>query len=161
MFHVQKHDWYGCGVATAAMTAELTYEEAANRCGELEPGALRDPHRLRRTLVNLTGCAWMGVEPFRPPLLSELPLPDHFVAVLLQDDQERPRYSQWVVLKGSLVHDPQYATAHVLAHYPRRSWFVNCLLEPAQPERLSDLRANRIDAVLRELAAELTVGTSP
>ena len=58
MFHVQKQEWKGCAIATAAMLIGETYEEVAATCPDLKPADLGWPVRLRKLLQTLTQTKW-------------------------------------------------------------------------------------------------------
>jgi hypothetical protein len=162
MFHVAKQDHMGCAIATAAMIAGLTYEQAAGRCLNWSPAEVRYDHRLRQLLAELTPTAWESTELWRPYQVRDFPLPDWPVPLFLRDSWRRPRYGQWVAASGTLIHDPGLNLAFSVAEYPRRDWVVASLLEPARPALLRRGESRtRVALVLQELAAEMSEWSSP
>jgi hypothetical protein len=162
MFHTPKEDFMGCALATAAMIADATYEEVAARCAGTDPARLRRPNQLRRLLQRMTQDRWRRAWLWRPRPVREFPFPDWPVAALIQDAWWRPRFGQWVAVKGSLVHDPALPGAVSIAQYPRKDWLVTHLIQPARPEGFGR-RAHRTRAafVLKELAGQLAGGLAP
>lgn len=154
MKHVRKQDWMGCAVATAAMLADLTYEEVAAWPSLPDLARTRWPKELCALLTRVTDCEWR-VTPFwlRHPMLAHFSFPEWPVAVFLQDAPFHPRLGQWVVVKRNLVHDPGEGTVYTVSKYPRRQWRMASLVEPRQPSVFAGdqarRRLNRIRQVLQ------------
>src|SRR5262245_60202076 len=160
MKHVAKQDWMGCAVATAAMVADLTYEEVAARPSLPDLARTRDPKGLRALLAGVTGSEWrLTTFRFRRPVLAHFSFPEWPVAVFLQDAPWRPRLGQWVVVKRELVHDPGEWTVYTVRKYPRRDWRIASLAQPRRPASFAaDQDRRRIDRIRRVLKMEMTSG---
>ncbi|HMC88974.1 MAG TPA: hypothetical protein VKI17_05480 [Gemmataceae bacterium] len=157
MKHVAKQDWMGCAVATAAMLADLTYEEVAARPLLPDLARTRRPRELRALLAGLTGSEWrVTTFWFRRPVLAHYSLPDWPVAVFLQDAPFRPRLGQWVVVQRELVHDPGERTVYTVSKYPRRDWRIASLARPRRPAAFAGEQAcRRIDRMRQVLQMEM------
>src|SRR6266404_3174186 len=107
MKHVSKQDWMGCAVASAAMLADLTYEEVAARPWLPKLSRTRWPKEFCALLERVTDCEWRFTYFWiRRPALAQFSFPEWPVAVFLQDAAFLPRLGQWIVVKRDLVHDP-------------------------------------------------------
>jgi hypothetical protein len=154
MKHVAKHDWMGCAVATAAMLADLTYEEVATRPSLPTLARTRWPKELCALLEGVTDSEWhITTFLFRPPVLARFCFPEWPVAVFLQDMPYGPRLGLWVVVKQELVHDPGETIAYAVSKYPRRDWRIASLAQPRRPAAFAAeqdrRRMDRIRQVLR------------
>lgn len=154
MKHVRKQDWMGCAVATAAMLADLSYEEVAAWPSLPSLARTRWPQEMCTLLESVTECKWRVTTLWsRRPMLAHFSFPEWPVAVFLQDAPFYPRRGQWVVVKRNLVHDPGENTVHMANKYPRREWRIASLAEPQQPVAFVEDQArrciNRIHQVLQ------------
>ena len=154
MKHVAKQDWMGCAVATAAMLADLTYEEVAARPSLPDLARTRCPKELSGLLEGITESKWrVSTLWFRRPVLAHFSFPEWPVAVLLQDAPFRPRLAQWVVVKRDLVHDPGERTVYLVSKYPLRDWRIAGLVQPRRPAAFAvdqgRRRFNRVRQVLQ------------
>jgi hypothetical protein len=157
MKHVAKRDWMGCAVATAAMLADLTYEEVAARPSLPGLPRTRLPQALCALLQGVTGSQWR-VSTFwlRRPLLNHFSFPEWPVAVFLQDAPYRPRLGQWVVVNREIVHDPGEGTGYTLRKYPRHDWRIASIAQPRRPATFAaDQVRRRIDQIRQELQTEM------
>jgi hypothetical protein len=144
MKHVPKKDWMGCAVATAAMLADLTYEEAAACHMNLDLARTRWPQALCALLKDVTDTKWQVTSHwFRRPALAEYQVPECPVAVFLEDAPFRPRFGQWIVVKRDIVHDPGANTVYTVGRYPRRDWYVTCVAHPVRPAEFARNQVRR------------------
>ena len=152
MLHVQKQDFMGCAIAAAAMIAGRTYREVAEHPWGGDPAIVRYSARLQRLLEVLTRTPWRLVLPAPQVTVAELDTPAWPVPVFVEDD----RNGQWIVADRGTIHDPQYRTAVALAFYPRQSWRVSQILEPADRPHF-DVRPREADrtVLLRQVLATL------
>jgi len=152
MKHVIKQEWMGCAVATAAMLADLTYEEVAARPSLPDLARTRWPKELCALLEGVTGSAWrVSTFWFRRPVLARFSFPEWPVAVFLQDAPFRPRLGQWVVVKRNLVHDPGERLAYTVSKYPLREWRITALAQPHRPAVFAGEQARRRIARARQV----------
>jgi hypothetical protein len=163
MKHVAKQDWMGCAVATAAMLADLTYEEVAARPSLPDLARTRAPKELCALLKGVTDSAWrVTTFWFRRPMLAHFAFPEWPVAVFVQDALFRPRRGQWVAVKRDLVHDPGEWTVYTLSKYPRRDWRILWLAQPRRPAAFAgDQARRRIDRIRQVLQMEGLVVAEP
>ena len=138
MKHICKQEWMGCAVATAAMVADLSYDEAAAHSPDLNAAGLRtaqgvaspfgkgDRHRLATLAV-----------PTSAAKRARFPFPPWPVAVFIEDAAPRPRFGQWIVAKADVVHDPGQPRAQSARRYPLRYWLVTWVAQPVCPEQLA------------------------
>src|SRR5262249_20482068 len=134
MKHVAKQDLMGCAVASAAMLADLTYEEVAARPSLPDLARTRWPKEFCALLNGVTDSEWrVTTFWFRRPVLAHFSFPAWPVAVFVQDAPSRPRLGQWVVVKRELVHDPGERTVYTVSKYPRRDWRIASLAQPRRP----------------------------
>jgi hypothetical protein len=153
MKHIPKKDWMGCAVATAAMIAELTYEEVAACQLNLDVAGMRWPRALCALLKDVTDTNWKVKSYwFRRPALGQFFVPESPVAVFLQDAAFRPRLGQWIVVKREIVHDPGEKNVFTVSTYPRRDWRVAYYAHPVRPAEFARnqarQRADKIHHVL-------------
>jgi hypothetical protein len=152
MKHVIKKQWMGCAVASAAMLAEVSYDEAAAHWPEVSDADLRRPQEFCALLESLTETRWHLSDCWVPcRALGQFEVPDHPVAVFIENDQ----FGQWVVLKGELVHDPGAYSPFLISRYPYRDWRVTHVAQPQRPEEVEQfLKQNllkRLSTALRPL----------
>jgi hypothetical protein len=133
MFHVQKQHWMGCAIATAAMLTDRTYEEVSAASRRARPADLRWTAPLRRLLQRLTKTRWCRAWLWRARPVRDFVFPDFPVAAFIQDRRRCARFGQWIGVKGSLIHDPEFGGACHVAKYPRRDWYVAQLIQPSRP----------------------------
>jgi hypothetical protein len=157
MKHVAKKDWMGCAVATAAMLADLTYEEVAARPSLPDLARTRYPKELCALLAAVTGSKWrITTFWFRRPVLAHFSFPEWPVAVFLQDAPYRPRLGQWVVVNRDIVHDPGEWTVYTVRKYPRHDWRIVSLAQPRRPATFaSDQARRRLDKCRQLLQREM------
>jgi hypothetical protein len=152
MNHVPKQQWMGCAVATAAMLADLSYEEVAAHWPDLDEARMRYPRELCTLLEAVTDTEWQLSPCWHPqPHVHQFSFPQWPVAVFIQDAALRPRFGQWIVLKDKIVHDPGARTAYSVTKYPLRDWVVTCVAHPVRPDDLARCRARKRLARLRNL----------
>jgi hypothetical protein len=150
--HILKQQWMGCAVATAAMLADLSYEEVAGHWPDLDEARTRCPQELCALLEAVTDTEWQFSPCWAPqPPVHQFPVPRWPVAVFIQDADLSPRFGQWIVLKDDLVHDPGEWTTYVATRYPRRDWVVTCVVQPVRPDELARNRARKRAERLRNL----------
>ena len=142
----------GCAVASAAMLAEVSYDEAAAHWPEVSDADLRRPQEFCALLESLTETRWHLSDCWVPcRALSQFEVPDHAVAVFIENDQ----FGQWVVLKGELVHDPGAYSPFLISRYPYRDWRVTHVAQPQRPEEveafLKQSRLKTLSTALRPL----------
>jgi hypothetical protein len=156
MKHVPKQDWMGCAVATAAMLADLTYEEVAACRSSSDVARMRWPKELCALLKRVTDSEWQVTSGwFRRPALAEFSFPEWPVAVFLQDAPFRPRLGQWIVVKRDIVHDPGERTVYTVSKYPRRDWRIAWFAQPRRPAAFAEDQARRrIDTIRHVLQIE-------
>lgn len=155
MNHVPKQQWMGCAVATAAMLADLGYDEVAAHWPDLDEARMRCPREMCALLEAVTDTEWQ-LSPCWHPLkrVQEFSSPQP-VAVFIQDDGLCPRFGQWIVLKREIVHDPGEWTVCVATRYPRRHWVIACVAQPARPDELARILARkRLEKVRIALQAD-------
>ena len=152
MKHVIKKQWMGCAIASAAMLAEVSYDEAAAHWPDVSDADLRLEKEFCALLESLTETRWHLSHcwcPYRA--LGQFEVPDHAVAVFIENDQ----FGQWVVLKGELVHDPGAHSPFLISRYPYRDWRVTYVAQPQRPEEveqfLKQSRLKRLSTALRPL----------
>ncbi len=156
MFHVLKKDFMGCGVATAAMMSQMSYEEAVESFGHPSVAKLRDARRLRKFLETLTETKWVSGFHLWPYPLKNLSLPEWPLALFIQNSQWFPRFGQWIVVRGKLIYDPAFPKPLLRRVYPLRNWFVNHILKPKQPAQLRKIvLQRRFERVLEELSDQI------
>jgi hypothetical protein len=162
MFHIPKKHPTGCAVATAAMIADLTYDEVAAWGLKPDPAKLRYTRQLLALLEDLTEMRWRTSGIWRPHTVGSYHFPAGPVAVLIQDAWLRPRYGQWIAVRGPIIHDPGLPCACLVKHYPRRDWSVSAVLEPRESGRPGRWGARpRAAFILEELSAQLASLESP
>jgi hypothetical protein len=155
MFHIPKEEFMGCAIASAAMVADLSYEEAASFCGGASAEELRWVNKFPRFLENVTKIRWVRAGPLWPCLLGKTSFPDFPVAALIRDQQWAPHYGQWIVVKGKLVHDPGLPRAVFMYEYPYKNWYLSEVLRPKKPADLKKRSfAERLDKVFQEVSSE-------
>jgi hypothetical protein len=159
MKHIRKQQWMGCAVATAAMLAELGYDEVAAHWPDLNAARMRWPRELRALLESVTDTdwrlsqCWYPVQPVR-----EFPFPEWPVAVFIEDSATTPRFGHWIVVREEIVLDPGESGAHTVSRYPRRNWLVTWVAQPARPDELARNQARNRLRVLRAALRLLEVG---
>jgi hypothetical protein len=156
MKHVPKQEWMGCAVATAAMLADLTYEEVAARQLTTDIAGTRWPKEFCALLKCVTETEWKATATwFRPRVFSSFSFPQWPVAVFLQDAPFRPRTGHWIVVKRDVVHDPGERSAYALTRYLRRDWHIGCLAQPVRPLQFARYQLRRrMDAIQHVLERE-------
>jgi hypothetical protein len=158
MKHIPKQEWMGCAVASAAMVADLGYEEVSAHWPDLSAARLRGPKDLCDLLESVTETRWQLSQcrhPAQP--VHKFPFPDWPVAVFINDAALRPRFGQWIVVRGEIVHDSGQASAHIVSRYPLRNWVVTWIAEPVRPDELARSQVrNRRRAVRDALRFMLT-----
>jgi hypothetical protein len=138
MKHIPKQEWMGCAVASAAMVADLTYDEVSAHWPDLKAARLRGAKDFCDLLESVTETRWQLSQCWRPAqAVHKFPFPDWPVAVFINDAALRPRFGQWIVVRGEIVHDPGLSSAHIVSGYPFRNWVVTWITEPVQPEELA------------------------
>jgi hypothetical protein len=140
----------GCAVATAAMLADLSYEEVNGL--ELDNARMRWPQELHALLEAVTDTKWQLLpcwHPLKP--LHEFSFPPYPVGVFINDSALCPQFGQWIVLKNEIVHDPCEWTAYAASRYPRRDWVVTCVAQPVRPAELAQRKARLRQARLRNV----------
>jgi hypothetical protein len=152
MKHVIKKQWMGCAVASAAMLAEVSYDEAAGHWPKMSDADLRRPQEFCALLESLTETRWHLSHCWFPcRALSQFEVPDHPVAVFIENDH----FGHWVVLKGELVHDPGAYGPFLISRYPYRGWWVTHVAQPQRPEEveafLKQSRLKTLTTALRPL----------
>lgn len=163
MLHIPKREFMGCAVATAAMLADVTYEQAADEGWPSTPERLRWDYKLKELLESLTNVKWKLSSCWWPARVRKYRFPDWPVAVFIEEAWPSAQYGQWVAVRGRLIHDPGYACVFPAERYPLRDWFVTNTLVPASPERLTRDTSSRrrVAYVLQELSAEMAVKDLP
>jgi hypothetical protein len=120
MKHIVKQEWMGCAIATAAMLADVPYEEVIVPRAKSAAARLRQRKALCALLKRETGTKWyLRSSWLYPPSLSQFAFPRWPVAVFIQDSPFRPRFGQWIVVNTSIVHDPGEKTVYTVNSYPR------------------------------------------
>jgi hypothetical protein len=77
MKHIPKQEWMGCAVASAAMVADLSYDEVAAHWPDLDAARLRDGKDFCNLLESVTETRWELSQCWHPvKAVSELPFPD-------------------------------------------------------------------------------------
>jgi hypothetical protein len=146
MNHIRKQEWMGCAVATAAMLADLSYDEVAAHWPDLTSAQLRWPRDMRALLESVTETEWQFSQcwhPVRP--VRDFPFPHEPVAVFIEDAAPYSRFGQWIVVRDEIVHDPGQSGAYLTSRYPLRDWLVTWMAKPAQPAELAHSQArNRL-----------------
>jgi hypothetical protein len=161
MKHVVKEQWMGCAVASAAMLADLTYEDIAARTPALDAARLRWPHELCALLGGVTGARWRYTACWSPrPELCRFAAPLWPVAAFVQDAPSRPRLGQWVVIHGEIVHDPESRSAQHMSRYPRRNWRIAWVAQPVRPAEFAECQAQRHLEKLRTVLSVEGVGSA-
>ena len=147
MNHVPKRQWLGCAVATAAMLADLNYEEVAAHWPDLDEARMRYPRELCALLEAVTDTEWQFSPCWHPQRrVRQFSFPQWPVAVFIRDAELHPRFGQWIVVKDDIVHDPGDWTAFVVNRYPRRDWVVTVVAQPVRHEEFARNRAlNRLE----------------
>src|ERR1700722_13464601 len=160
MKHVPKKEWMGCAVATAAMLADLTYEEVAGSRLNLDIARMRDPNEFCSLLKNVTNTEWRVTSGgFGRRELSRFSFPQWPVAVFHQDSPYFPRSGQWIVVKTDIVHDPGGKTVYTVRSYPHRDWHIAWIAQPVRPLEFARNQARRrMDTIRHVLEME---GLSP
>jgi hypothetical protein len=158
MKHIPKQEWMGCAVASAAMVADLSYDEVAAHWPDLDAARLRGAKDLCNLLESVTEIRWKLSQCWRPmKAVHEFPFPDWPVAVFINDAALRPRFGQWIVVRGEIVHDPGHSSAHIVSRYPLRDWVVTWITQPVRPNELARSQVrNRLRAVRNTLLPLLT-----
>lgn len=156
MRHVPKQKWMGCAVATAAMLADLSYEEVAASQLKMDIARTRWPKELCVLLQGVTETRWqLTTFWFHRPALAHFSFPQWPVAVFLQDRPFRPRVGQWIAVKREIVHDPGERMVHTVNGYPRRDWHIACFAQPVRPAEFAQNQARRrMDIIRRVLEME-------
>ena len=153
MKHIRKQQWMGCAIASAAMLAELSYDEVATHWPQLNEAQMRWPRELRALLESVTDTDWQLSQCWHPVQpLREYPLPQWPAALFIEDRAQKPRYGHWIVAKGEIVHDPGESGAYHLKRYLRKDWVVTWIAQPSQPDELTERQArNRLRTVRNAL----------
>jgi hypothetical protein len=147
MNHIPKQQWLGCAVATAAMIADRSYEEVAAHWPDLDEAGTRSPGKLCALLEAVTDTEWHFSPCWYPqPRVDEFVPPPWPVCLFIQNDGLRPRFGQWIVLEGEVIHDPGERTVHAVSAYPRRDWVVSLVAQPVRPEELAQIRDRKAAA---------------
>jgi hypothetical protein len=158
MFHVPKEEFMGCAIASAAIIADLSYDEAASFCGGESAEELRWVNKFPKFLETVTKTRWVRAGPLWPCLLGKTSFPDFPVAALIRDQQWFPNFGQWIVIKGKLVHDPGLPNALLMHEYPFKGWYMSEVLRPKNP---ADLRkrqfSERLNGFFKEITNEIAV----
>jgi hypothetical protein len=144
MYHVPKQQWLGCAVATAAMLADRTYEEVAGHWPDLDEALTRNSRELCALLEAVTDTPWRLSPCWHPcARVAAFVPPPWPVAAWIQDDAHRPRFGQWIVVRGELIHDPGQSSAQHVARYALRDWVVTMVAEPVRPVQLEQNQYQR------------------
>jgi hypothetical protein len=134
----------GCAVASAAMLADLSYEEAAAQSSGVDPARLRWPKELCGLLRRVTRNPWRLTSYWFPlHTLRRFSFPSWPVAAFVQDGHILASAGQWIVVKRDVVHDPGTQTVHTLTSYPLRAWRVSWLVEPVRPAEFARRQGER------------------
>jgi hypothetical protein len=153
--HIAQRRPLDCAVASAAMAANVPYEEAAalspdvtGTCGL----AVGEVHPL---LEAVTGVRWHGPEFGWFRRVGRLPGTEQPLVVITR----RP-WHLWalhcVVLAGRWVHDPWFWRGYLQSDYPLRHWRVEWIFRAAAPELLGVARRSR-----KQPVALIRPGCSP
>ncbi len=138
MKHIPKQEWLGCAIASAAMVADLTYDEVAAHWPDLDAARLRGAKELCSLLESVTETRWELSQCWRPvKAVRAFPFPDWPVAVFINDAALRPHFGQWIVVRREIVHDPSQPSAHIVSRYPLRDWVVTWITQPMRPDELA------------------------
>jgi hypothetical protein len=157
MRHIPKQEWMGCGVASAAMIAFLSYEDVATHWPEFDAASLRNPGGFCSLLESVSQIRWHLSQCWHPvKKVCEYPFPQWPVAVLIADSVPHSQFEQWIVVRGSIVHDPGHWTAHAVSTYPRRNWLVRWMAEPVRPEELVQSQAQNRRRAVRNALRDLS-----
>lgn len=142
MNHIRKQKWMGCAVATAAMVADLSYEDVAAHWPDLTDAQLRWPNHLCSLLESVTETRWQVSQCWYPlKTVEEFPCPEWPIAVFISGPQPQPRFSQWIVLKGEIVHDPGDWGPRLRSRYRLRDWLVTWTAQPLRPNDFGQTQA--------------------
>ena len=152
MKHIPKQQLMGCAVASAAMLADVSYEEVAAHWPDLDEARMRWPREFCALVEAVTDSEWHFSPCWHPQLpVRKFPFPKWPVAAFIQDADLRPRFGQWIVVRHEIVHDPGEWAAHIVSRYPRRDWVVTCMAQPAWPEDLAQSLSQKRLHKLRNL----------
>jgi hypothetical protein len=118
-----------CCIAAVAMIAGVTYEQAlAAYPGSSALARGVRPAEMERLLTRLTGTPWHRLMPLAQWRLEDVHLPDRPFVVYLRLPW-RFRLAHSIVVKGRMVHDPNYTHALLRDQYPKRHWRVICIFQ--------------------------------
>ena len=148
MLHVSQKNGTDCGIATAAMIAGVTYEEASSKCASSSFTTQGlEFAEMRHLLERITRIRWRIKWQWWIRPLSYFQLLDEPAAILLQGDH----YGHWVAGKGGIIHDPAFASAFTLGRYPRRQWKVVLQVKPIKAGELLIHHRRRRLQIIQEL----------
>jgi hypothetical protein len=129
MLLVRQRGSYDCGVAVAAMVAQVRYEAVLDRLiTGLSAGNPLRGLDVWRTLEDVTQKAWWMDELWTPWLqVGTYPFPDGPTAVLTQRADGSRHY---VAVSGGLVYDPLLGVPFVQNEYPGKDSWVVTIFRP-------------------------------
>jgi hypothetical protein len=159
MKHIQKEQWMGCAVATAAMFGDLDYGEASEHRPNMDPARMRSPTELRALLQAVTGTRWRYQTCWFPrKRVDKLAFPRWPMAAFIIDREFWTRRGQWIVVKDGIVHDPGFPRCYTAESYPLRDWRVLWIAAPVRPQEWARAReAKRLERFRSSLEAEITL----
>jgi len=139
LVHVPQRCPFDCVVASAAMVANVTYEEALAHCPVKPWERGLSPQATLRLLKGLTGIAWQDPRFGWFRRVCSLPAQEQgqlaFVCTRLS-----LRATHCIALQGEWVHDPELPRGFRARHYPRRRRRVFLVFRPATPASLAEVR---------------------
>src|SRR5438874_3164474 len=104
MKHIPKQQLMGCAVASAAMLADVSYEEVAAHWPDLDEARMRWPREFCALVEAVTDSEWHFSPCWHPQLpVRKFPFPKWPVAAFIQDADLRPRFGQWIVVRHEIV----------------------------------------------------------
>ena len=157
MKHIQKEQWMGCAVATAAMFGDLDYEEVSEHRLILNPARMRWPNELCALLQAVTGIRWRYKTCWFPrKRVDKFAFPRWPIAAFIIDREFCVRHGQWIVVKDGIVHDPGLPRCYTVGSYPLHDWRVLWIAAPIRPEELPRAReVKRLERFRSLLEAEV------
>jgi hypothetical protein len=129
MVHVRQKGLFDCGVAVAAIVAQVPYDTVLDRLiAGLSANSCVPERVLLRTLEDITCLAWRSYEPRKPrPRVGECFFPDSPTPVIIQRANGSRHY---IVVCGDCVYDPLQEMPFVQNEYPGRDSWVATVFRP-------------------------------
>jgi hypothetical protein len=142
LHHVAQKGQNDCVIATAAWVANVSYEEAAARSPVPVGSRGLRWNESCYLLESLTGTPW-NPSPSWWRRVSRLKTSDE-LCILITRKPWHLRTFHCIALEGKWVYDPAFAHPFTRREYLWKHWRVSLMFFPDSPEKLVDVRKNRL-----------------